>query len=338
MGAIIVVDAFWGDSGKGKVAAFLSQKHNALMCARAGIGTNAGHSIYLNDNDLIKTRQLPMGFLNPTTEIVIGSGVCVNPDIFHAEVERYNLQERVKVDYRCPIILPEHIARESESEHLSQTVGSTKSGSGAARVDFVLRKAKQARDIESLQPYLADVASLANTAAQQGTVIVETSQGTYLSLALSPDYPFVTSDNCTSAAGADDVGLSWRNISGCAMVVKAVPSRVGAGPLPNELSADEIKARGIAEYGVVTGRLRRKTSEIPWEMLEYATLLNGPTEIALTFCDHYDTEVTNATHRDQLTPKVKALIAQIEKVANAPVTVVETGKWYEHIIDLGINQ
>lgn len=26
MGAIIVVDAFWGDSGKGKIAAYLAQK------------------------------------------------------------------------------------------------------------------------------------------------------------------------------------------------------------------------------------------------------------------------------------------------------------------------
>jgi adenylosuccinate synthase len=165
-------------------------------------------------------------------------------------------------------------------------------------------------------------------------VIVECSQGTFLSLALSPDYPYVTSGNCTVAAAIDDVGLSWRAISGALMVVKAVPSRVGEGPLPGEISADEIRERGIAEYGVVTGRLRRKAAEIPWDMLRYAAMLNGPTEIALTFCDHYDPEVTGATSAAALTPRVQALIAQVEEACGAPVTIVETGKLFEHMIDL----
>lgn len=335
MGATIVVDAFWGDSGKGKIAAFLSKRDNVAVCARAGIGTNAGHSIFMSDGELLKTRQLPMGFLNPTTQIVVGSGVCVNPDIFHAEVERYGLHDRVKVDYRCPIILPEHIERETESSHLSDTVGSTKSGSGAARVDFVLRKAKQAKDIESLKPYLADVAQIANDAAQaENGVIVECSQGMYLSLALSPDYPYVTSDNCTATAAADDVGLSWRNISGCMMIVKSVPSRVGTGPLPNEMSEEEIMSKGMDEYGVVTGRLRRKASEIPWDMLKYSAMLNGATEIALTFLDHFDPEMANATSKDQVTQKVWDLIKQVEESAGAPVTILETGKLFDHIIDL----
>src|SRR5262249_51159562 len=153
------------------------------------------------------------------------------------------------------------------------------------------RQVAQAGSIPSLQPFLADVAQEANEHARAGCVVVECSQGTFLSLALSPDYPYVTSGNCTVAAAADDVGLSWRNISGAVMVVKAVPSRVGAGPLPDEIEADEIHQRGIAEYGVVTGRLRRKAAGIPWDYLRYAAMLNGPTEIALTFCDHFDPDV-----------------------------------------------
>lgn len=334
MGAIIVVDALWGDSGKGKVAAYLSRREQAPLCLRAGIGTNAGHSLYLSEQEVLRTRQLPMGFVNPSTVVGIGSGVAVDPSIFHQEIERYSLQGRVQVDYRCPIITEEHIQRERESQHLTQTVGATCSGSGAARVDFVLRQARQAKDEPSLQPYLADIAQIANDQASSGTVIVECSQGTFLSLALSPDYPYVTSDNCTVTAAADDVGLSWRRISGAVMVVKAVPSRVGAGPMPGEMDEEEIKRRGIAEYGVVTGRLRRKASEIPWDMLRYAAMLNGPTEIALTFCDHYDPEVTGATDAAQLTPQVRELIAKVEEVTGAPVTIVETGKLFEHMIDL----
>lgn len=334
MGAIVVVDALWGDSGKGKVAAFLSQRDNAAVCIRAGIGTNAGHSVYRGTDDVIRTRQLPLGFLHPTTAVAIGSGVAVDPAIFHDEVARYGLHDRVTVDFRCPIITPEHIQRERESVHLVETVGTTASGSGMAHADFVLRRAQQAKDISSLRPYLADVARLANEQARTSTVIVECSQGTLLSLALSADYPFVTSGNCTVAAAVDDVGLGWRSITGAVMVVKAVPSRVGAGPLPDEMEPDEIHRRGIAEHGVVTGRLRRKASGIPWDFLRYAAMLNSPTEIALTFCDHYDPQVTGATRTEDLTPAVWELIKKVEAATDAPVTVVETGKLFEQIIDL----
>ncbi len=334
MGALVVVDALWGDSGKGKVAAFLSRREQASWCLRAGIGTNAGHSVYLTDGTVVRTRQLPLGFLYPSTAVAIGSGVAVDPRIFRREVDEYDLEQRVRVDYRCPIITEEHIAREQGSQHLSETVGSTKSGSGMAQADFALRQALQAKDIPELQPYLADVAQLANQHAQDGTIVIECSQGTFLSLALSPDYPYVTSGNCTVAAAMDDVGLNWRHMRGAVMVVKAVPSRVGAGPMPGEIDAEEIQRRGIAEYGVVTGRLRRKAAEIPWDMLGYAAMLNGPTEIALTFCDHYDPEVTGATSAEQLTPKVRALIAQVEQATGAPVTIVETGKLFNQMIDL----
>lgn len=334
MGATIIVDALWGDSGKGKVAGYLSRRDNASLCIRAGIGTNAGHSVYLSEENVIRTRQLPLGFLNPTTRVAIGSGVAVDPQILHDEVSRYDLQDRIQVDYRCPIITPDHIRRERENVHLVGTVGTTASGSGMAQADFALRQVQQAKDIPSLEPYLADIAQIANDQARAGTVIVECSQGTMLSLALSPDYPYVTSGNCTVAAAVDDVGLSWRNIAGAIMVVKAVPSRVGGGPLPNEMDSDEIERRGIAEYGVVTGRLRRKASEMPWDLLRYAAMLNGPTEIALTFCDHFDPAVTGATRADQLTPAIRALIEQVEVATNAPVTIVETGKLFEHMIDL----
>jgi len=333
MGALVVVDALWGDSGKGKIAAFLSRREQASWCLRAGIGTNAGHSVYLADTGAVRTRQLPLGFLYPGTAVAIGSGVAVDPRIFRHEVDEYDLEERVRVDYRCPIITEEHIRRERENQHLMETVGTTASGSGMAQADFALRQALQAKDIPELQPYLADVAQLANQQAQEGTIVIECSQGTFLSLALSPDYPYVTSGNCTVAAAMDDVGLSWRNMRGAVMVVKAVPSRVGAGPLPGEIDADEIERRGIAEYGVVTGRPRRKAAEIPWDLLRYAAMLNGPTEIALTFCDHYDPAVAGATRFDQLTPRVRELIDKVEEATGAPVTIVETGKLFAHMID-----
>ena len=124
MSAIIVVDAFWGDSGKGKVAAFLAQKHQAAYSVRAGIGTNAGHSILFADGSEIRTRQLPCGFLHPDTQLRVGSGVAVDPELFFAELDQldpsYGLRERTRVDYRCPLILPEYRQREAADVFLQE--------------------------------------------------------------------------------------------------------------------------------------------------------------------------------------------------------------------------
>ena len=121
MSATIVVDAFWGDSGKGKIAAHLPLRHQAAFCARAGTGTNAGHSIFFADRQPIRTRQLPCGFLHPQTQLRVGSGVAVDPEIFRAELETldpgYQLRDRTRVDFRCPLILPEYRQREAADPH-----------------------------------------------------------------------------------------------------------------------------------------------------------------------------------------------------------------------------
>lgn len=342
MGAIIVVDAFWGDSGKGKVSAWLTTSRNATYCARAGTGTNAGHSVLFGDGRRLRCRQLPCGLVHPTAQVRVGSGVAVDPEVFFAELAElselepeYGLRQRTRVDYRCPIILPEHRQREAADLNLSQHIGSVGSGTGAARADFVLRRARQARDLPELEGLTADVARELNTACARGeTVVVEGSQGTHLSLALTPDYPCCTSDNCTATASADDVGLSWQQISEVVLVVKALPSRVGQGPLPLELEAVTVGSRGIGEYGVVTGRPRRKAAGISWPHLEEAVMLNGPTSLALTFCDHLDPAVRGARSGADLTPPVRALIDELEERLSLPVSLCDCGPLFEDLIEL----
>ncbi len=142
MCATLVVDALWGDSGKGKIAAYSALKQKAAFCVRAGTGTNAGHSIYFEDGSEIRTHQLCCGWLHPRTQLRIGSGVAVDPEIFLREIRKYKLADRTGVDLRCPVIEPEHRAREVQDRHLAATLGSVCSGSGAARADFVLRRAR----------------------------------------------------------------------------------------------------------------------------------------------------------------------------------------------------
>lgn len=336
MPATVIVDALWGDSGKGKTCAYLARRENAALAVRAGIGTNAGASVTLDDGTPIKARQLPTGWVNPGTRVAVGSGVLVDPRVLAAEIARYGLADRAIVDRRCAVITEDHIAYEKADDHLAARVGTTCTGTGPARADFVLRKAQQARDLPELAPYLADVAAEANRIAADPDqlVIIEGSQGTMLSLALSDDYPYTTSGNCTSAAAINDVGLNWQHLTEVIMVVKALPTRVGAGPLPYEISAAEAERRGISEYGVVTGRPRRKASALDYDLLGYAASLNGPTGIALTFCDHLDPAMRGRRTGDPITTDVRRVITDVEAATGAPVTMIDTGPLLGDVIEL----
>jgi adenylosuccinate synthase len=335
MSAIVVVDALWGDSGKGKIGSWLAQRRDATLCVRGGTGTNSGHSLYLNGS-IIKTSQIPLAGILGTARLRVGSGVAVDPQLLEEELARYarfDVRGRTKVDGRCPVILPEYREAERVDAHLNGKVGSTLSGTGWAQAQFCLRKARQAKDLPELEPYIADVARECYDACSNGqTIVVEGSQGTFLSLALTRDYPYCTSGNCTTAACADDVGLNWRHIGEVVMVVKAVPSRVGSGPLPYEMSAEEQDERGIAEYGVRTGRRRRKASALPLELVEEAARLNGPTGIALSFCDHFDPLMLSA---DSPTPALRHLIGEVEEASGAPVILVDRGKAHDAILEIG---
>lgn len=339
MSATVIVDALWGDSGKGKIAAYLAQRYQAAYAVRAGTGTNAGHSIYFADGSSLKTHQLPCAVLDPQTQIRVGSGVCVDPERFFEELDtlepRYGLRARTRVDFRCPVITPEHRQREADDPVLQGTVGTVASGTGACRADFVLRRAQQAAAHPALSPFCTDVAAELNQACAAGhDVIIEGSQGTHLSLALSRDYPYCTSDNCTTAALADDVGLNWQHIGQVVLVVKALPSRVGAGPLPLQLETEEEDRRGIAEYGVTSGRRRRKASGLSWPHLDEAVQLNGPTQFALTFCDHLDPAAPQARDRSQLPAAVRQLVTRLEERYNIPVTLCDCGKYFQNIIPM----
>lgn len=335
MPATVIVDAFWGDSGKGKTCAHLARRLDAGLAVRAGVGTNAGASFTLPDGTLAKHRQLPTAWVNPRTDLAVGPGVLVDPAILADELARYEVADRTMVDPRCGVITAEDLAEEEADAFLRTVVGTSGSGVGPARARYVNRKARQVRDLPELAPLTGDVAVAANTRSAAGEVVlVESAQGTQLSLSLSFEYPCTTVKNCTAAAAIDDVGLSWREVSDVLLVVKAMPSRVGEGPLPHEMSHQEAERRGIAEYGVNTGRPRRKASRIDEGLLHYAAMVNGPTQVALTFADHVDPAIKAKREASAITRPVREVVDQVERITGAPVTMIDTGPMLDHVIDL----
>lgn len=334
-GACIIVGAQWGDEAKGLISAYKSVRDKSKLICRAGVGPNAEHGIFLSEHGpYIKVNQLPLGWMFDTeSQIRIGSGVAVNPELLFEEMKQYDLFNRVKVDYRCPIITPEHIEKERASKGMN-TLGSTFSGSGFCRADNILRVGKRASDVPSLRSFLFDCAEEINEVAASDVVTIESSQGTLLSLSVSKEYPNVTSDNVTSTAAADDVLLNWQKIKEVVMVVKTLPTREGAGSLgAKELTKSEIIKRGLAEKSSIGGVIRRKGEEINWEMLSYAAEINGATQIALTFCEHYDPQIKDVRDVNGVTDRIWRLIEKVKNEIGVPVTILNTGKRFSSIVD-----
>ncbi len=338
MGANIVVGGFWGDEAKGLVSAWQTFRNHALGVFRGCGGTNPEHGLFFN-NDYIKVNQLPLGFIFQECPIGIGPGTAVDPDKFIAEVKRFRLTpEKVRVDYRCPIITRDNIQEEIGSASMN-AIGSTKSGTGIAMSHAALRIAPIANDIPALQPYLDDVPLMANRLTEEGTINLESTQGTFLSR-YHGDYPNVTSVDVTAPSIIAGVGLNWRKVENVIVCVKALPTREGTGPMGDveEFTVDEMAALGILEYSSIidpiTGKhqIRRKAKGIDYSLLNRIIMVNGVNQIALTFTEQVDLQIKDATRWSQLTPKVKKLVNEIEKQTGVEVTMINTGKQWSSMV------
>ena len=139
---------------------------------------------------------------------------------------------------------------------------------------------------KQLSPYIKDVSLELYHAQQNGKAILfEGAQG----ISLDVDhgiYPYTTSSNSIAGNIATGTGVSFRDINRIIGVTKAYISRVGIGPLPTELPAEQgdyLREKG-KEYGTTTGRPRR-VGWLDLVQVRQAVRVNGLTEIALTKLD-----------------------------------------------------
>ncbi|MEK6966303.1 MAG: adenylosuccinate synthetase [Thermoproteota archaeon] len=328
MPSTVIVGGFFGDEGKGKIVSYLALKDNPSIVVRGGAGPNAGHTIADGDK-IYKVRMLPSGFLNKSSKVMIGPGVVINPTILLKEIEDFGVSGRVFVDQRCGIIEETHVERDSM---LKDTIGSTGSGTGPANADRAMRTLKLAKDIDSLSAYLEDVPTAVNQALDENKgVLVEGTQGTYLSL-WHGTYPYVTSKDVTASGICSDIGLGPKKVDEVMVVFKSYVTRVGAGPLENELASDTISKKGWSEWGTVTGRQRR-AAEFSFSLAKKAIMLNSATQIAITKLDVLFPSCAHKTSYASLDGEAKSFIKNIEDKLGVPVTLIGTGPAINDIID-----
>jgi adenylosuccinate synthase len=330
MPCTVLVCGFFGDTGKGKMISYLAVKDKTAVTARAGVGPNAGHTV-VYEGKTYKLRMLPSAFTSPDCRLLIGPGVLVNPDIFINEVNTLKVKDRVGIDPQCAIIEPKHMEADKKG-FLAQKVKSTGSGSGPCNSDRVMRVAKLARDFPNLKDFLVDVPLEVNTAINEGkNVLIEGTQGTYLSL-FHGTYPFCTSKDVCAAAACSDVGVGPTKVDDVIVVFKAYNTRVGGGPLPGELSWEEAEKRGWAEIATTTGR-KRRAAPFDFNLAKRAVMLNGATQVTVTKIDVLFPECKGATSYDEISREAKAFVENIEKQLKVPVTMLGTGPGTMEVVD-----
>ncbi len=331
MGCTVVVGGFFGDEGKGKILSYLALRNRPSIAARGGAGPNAGHTVQYRGRTY-GLRMIPSAFVYKRSRLLIGPGVAVNPGILLREVAETETEGRVGVDRGCPIIEDRHLAQEAESEHLSKTIGSTKSGVGACHAEHVLRLARLAADITELSGYLTDVAGALNVALDKGKeVLVEGTQGTYLSL-YHGTYPYCTGKDVTASAICSDVGIGPTRVDEVIAVFKSYVTRVGQGPLDGEVSREEALTRKWLEKATVTGRERR-AAPFDLRLAKRAAKINGATQIAVTKLDILFPEVRGIRKYKGLSKQAKKFVEGISAEVGVPVTLIGTGPSTADIID-----
>jgi len=331
----ILVGGAWGDEGKGKCITYLCDKDKPSIIARAGVGPNAGHSVELN-GEKYGLRLTPAGFVNKDAKLLIGAGVLVDPEVFFYELDylnKYDVEKRTFVDYRCTIIEKEHKQRDQASDHLYKTIGSTGTGCGPANSDRVMRTARLAKELDELKDHVTNVPLETNEAIDNGEeVFIEGSQGFGLSMYYGT-YPYVTSKDTTASTFAADVGVGPTKIDDVFIVFKSYITRVGEGPFSTEMPQEEAEDMGIEEYGTVTGR-RRRVGLFDMDLAKEACMINGATQIALTCVDRLYPDCERAQDYSAISGETKRFIDEIETATGVPVTIISTGPDLKDTIDL----
>lgn len=137
----VILGAFFGDEGKGKIIDSLSVKADiSLRCAG---GSNAGHTITIEGKSYAM-HLIPSGIFAGATA-VIGNGVVVDPKVLLDEIAMLESSgfsaENLKISDKAHVILPYHGEFDLLEEEMrgKDKIGTTKRGIGPCYSDKMSR-------------------------------------------------------------------------------------------------------------------------------------------------------------------------------------------------------
>ena len=194
------------------------------------------------------------------------------------------------------------------------------------------RKLKLAKDLPEVSLFLDDVSNSINYSIDnKENVLIRRCNSTLLSL-YHGMYPYVTSKDVTASAICSDVGIGPKKIDDVLIVFKSFVTRVGEGPLANEISLDESREKNWLEFGSVTGRQRR-AAPFDFNLAKKSIQINSATQIALTKLDIIFPQCKSIKDYSKLSYDAKKFVEDIEAETGIPVTIIGTGSEISDTID-----
>jgi adenylosuccinate synthase len=327
----IIVGAFWGDEGKGKIISYLALKDNLDFCVRTG-SVNAAHTVWF-EGKKYALHMIPAAFINPKTRLLIAAGANVDVKTFFDEVTLTQVdQKRVGIDQNASIIELKH-SEQDKASAVNKGIGTTGRGVGPALEERVRRTAKLAKDIPELKTYIADGIMEINEGLDSGkSVLLEGTQGFMLSLFLGGGYPYVTSRDTGASAIASEAGVGPTRVDDVIIVYKSFMTRVGAGPLPGEITKEEAQKRGWLEVAAGTGRERR-SAPFDFDLAKKNAKINGATQGAMTKLDCIYPSCRSVRKYNDLPKEAKNFIKEVETRTGVPIVFIGTGPDALDLID-----
>jgi adenylosuccinate synthase len=199
-----------------------------------------------------------------------------------------------------------------------------------------------AKEVPELKPFIRESQIILERAFVRGDrVLLEGTQGTSLSLHHGT-YPWVKSRETSVAGCLADAGIASTRVRRVIMVRRTYPIRVGgpSGHMTLETSYEELAERSGIDIGelmktetTTTTKKQRRFAEFDWEQLHRSTMLNGPTDIALTFVDYLNKANREAFRFDQLKLETLRFIEEVERVSGVPVSLISTNFNWRNVID-----
>ena len=349
----IVVGLQFGSEGKGRLVERIAKDYKYHV--RTG-APNAGHKVWDPDHTQQYAFQtIPCGaIVAPDAQLIIGRAAMIIEKQLSKEIDWLEhmgtpVSDRLWIDPYAMIIEQRHINKEhsrDDGKDMSDRIGSTREGCGAALADKVWRKdIKFAKDLIWLKDYIVDTAVMLNTAIDNHEpILLEGTQGAGLSLHHTNWYPFATSRDTNAANWLMEAGLAPTVVRDVYGVARAFPIRVGGNSGPTggkELTWSKITRMSgspekLSERTTVTNKIRRIFSW-SWSDMDKAMMINRPTYICLNFTDYIDWNNFGVRSWDKIsTPTIEVIKEIDERYCSDDGMVVRwigTGPAYGHFID-----
>lgn len=339
----VIIGGQYGSEGKGQIASFIAREYDLLV--RVG-GPNAGHKVFELPEPYTH-HHLPSGTRTSNAKLLLAPGSVLLLDKLLQEIADCKVDvDRLSIDPQAIVITPEDIEREGDVQRL---IGSTRQGVGEASARKITHRGRPvtlAGNVPALKPFVRPAYSVISLAfANNEKILLEGTQGSGLSLHHGY-YPYVTSRDTSVSGCLSEAGIPPSRVRRVIMVCRTYPIRVQnppggtSGQMSIEISLKEISERSgidLKELQAIeitsTTHRKRRIGEFDWVLLRKSALLNGPTDIALTFTDYLDKGNRSAKRIEQLTRPTLDLIEEIERVSRARVSLISTGFNNRSVID-----